>query len=97
MKPVWPPDAVEHMWNRHQLTPAQAEEALNDPYVLVYVPDPASRSGQSDRYVGMCASLGVLVVIVVRELGTQYGANGWHANPRDAKEYWDRRKELEDD
>lgn len=92
---IWPPDAVKHMWDGHQLTPAQAEEALDDPYVLAYRPDPASKSGKSDRYIGMCASLGVLVVIVVRHQGTQYGANGWCANPRDTKDYWDHRKELE--
>lgn len=93
---VWTPDAVQHMWDRHQITPAQAEEALSDPYALAYIPDPASRSGQSDRYIGMCASLKVLVVIVVRHEGQQYGANGWVANERDAKAYWDKRKEIED-
>lgn len=93
---VWPTAVVQHMWDGHQITPAHAEEALADPYVLAYLPDPASRSGQSDRYIGMCTSLGVLVVIVVRHQGRQYGANGWPANERDTKAYWDNRRELED-
>ena len=94
---VWTPEAIEHMWEGHRLTPAQAEEALADKYVLAYVPDPASRSGKSDRYIGLCESLGVLVVIVVRHEGQQYGANGWVANERDAQAYWDNREEMEND
>lgn len=80
------------MWDRHKLTPSQAEEALADPYVLAYVPDPTSKSGASDRYIGMCTTLGVLVVIVVRFEGERCGAN-----PRDAKAYWDHRQEFDDD
>ena len=92
---AWPLDAVQHMWERHRITPAQAEEALSDPFVLAYIPDPASQSGASDRFIGMCASLGVLVVIVVRYQGRRYGANGWAANDRDATAYWDHRREKE--
>ena len=66
---AWPLDAVQHTWDRHRITPAQAEEALSDPFVLV--------------------------VIVVRHQGRQYGANGWPANDRDATAYWDHRREKE--
>lgn len=85
------------MWDRHEITPEQAEEALADPYVLAYIPDPASKSGQSDRYIGMCERTGVLVVIVVRHLGRQYGANGWRANDQATKAYWANRRELENE
>jgi hypothetical protein len=88
---AWEPAAVAHMWDQHQMTPEQAEEAVDDPYVVKLNPDPASKSGKSDRYIGMCVSLGIVVVIVVRFAGKSYGANAWPANSSDRKLYWENR------
>jgi hypothetical protein len=80
------------MWEQHQITPEQANEVLNDPFVVMLSPDPASTSGVSDRYIGLCEVLDVLVVIVVRYSdGNLYGSNGWRANERDQKLYWENR------
>lgn len=69
------------MWDRHGVTPEEALEAISDPDVLVRSPDPSSKSGLSDRFVGWSATSGkVLVVIVVRYDGALYGANAWPAN-----------------
>jgi hypothetical protein len=84
------------MRDKHNITPEQAEEALDDPYALEFSPDPKSKSGKSDRYLGMCAGVGVLVVIVVRQETARYGANAWRAKPKDVQTYWDARRESGD-
>ncbi|GAA2101389.1 hypothetical protein [Brevibacterium salitolerans] len=77
----WVPEAIAHMWERHGVTSEEAMEAINDPHALLRSPDPASRSGRSDRYVGWSrARQEVLVVIVVRSGGRLYGGNAWTAN-----------------
>lgn len=88
----WDPEAVAHMWERHQVTPAEAEEAIDDPDVLLRSPDPASRSGKSDRYVGWSVTRGeVLVVIVVHADGRLYGGNAWVAKEAHRRLYEGRR------
>lgn len=88
----WHPDAVEHMRQRHGVTPEAAEEAMNDPHALMRSSDPASRSKMSDRYVGWSATREeVLVVIVVRYNGRLYGGNAWPANEAHRKLYDERR------
>jgi uncharacterized DUF497 family protein len=77
----WDAAAVAHMRDRHGVTPTEAEEAIDDPDALVQSPDPASKSGKSDRYIGWSDSQGeVIVVIVVRHNGKLYGGNAWTAN-----------------
>jgi uncharacterized DUF497 family protein len=77
----WDADAVSHMHERHGVTPAEAEEAIDDPDALLRSPDPASRSGKSDRYIGWSTTRDeLLVVIVVRHEGRLYGGNAWPAN-----------------
>jgi len=77
----WDPEAVEHMRERHGVSPLEAEEAIDDPEAVLRSPDPASRSGKSDRYVGWSTTRReVLVVIVVRHEGRLYGGNAWPAN-----------------
>lgn len=70
------------------MTPAIADEALADPDALVQRPDPASRSGVSDRTIGFSETLGGLVtVITVDEDGTTWGINAWPSNDRDTRKY----------
>jgi uncharacterized DUF497 family protein len=89
----WDPEAVAHMWERHGVTPDEAEEATDDPDALLRSPDPASRSGKSDRYVGWSSTRGeLLVVIVVRHEGRLYGGNAWPANEAHRKLYEGRRE-----
>ena len=95
---VWDPEAVAHMMTSHGVTPAEAEEALDDPEVLVRSPDPASRSGMSDRYIGYSTTRSqLLVVILVRHDGTLYGGNAWPASDGHRKLYEGRQGNDEDD
>lgn len=76
------------MWDRHQVTTAQAEEALRDPERVVIQPDYASLSGKSVRVIGYSVSLDrVLSVIVVVEDGVEYGATGFPSNDKDQAIY----------
>lgn len=77
------------MWERHQITPEQAEEALADEQCVVFEPDYASVSGQSIRVIGAAASIGqVLTVIVVADgAGKVWGASAWRSNRRDRAYY----------
>lgn len=89
----WDPEAVAHMWERHGVTPNEAAEAIDDPGALLRSPDPASRSGRSDRYVGWSSTRGeLLVVIAVRHAGRLYGGNAWPANAAHRKLYEGRRE-----
>lgn len=94
----WDPEAVAHMWERHRTTPAEAEEAIDDPRALMWSPDPASKSGSSDRYVGWSQTRGeVLVVIVVRHDFHVYGGNAWTANEAHRSLYERRRDDEQQD
>lgn len=82
---------AEHMWSGHQVTIAQANEALADAEALVADPDPKSTSGTSARVIGYSpTAAAVLVVILVRrddKRGAWWGANGWRANSTDRRTY----------
>jgi hypothetical protein len=85
---IWPTEAVTHMWDKHRMTVAMAVEALTDPDVVAFIPDPRSRSGKSSRFIGFSPLAdAVVVVIVVDHEGQQYGGNSWAANPTDQRIY----------
>lgn len=89
---VWVEQAVAHMMASHHVTTAQAEEALTDPERVAQIPDPASKSGKSDRYIGWSSSRNeLLVVIVIHEDGVLYGANAWPANATAQRIYKERK------
>ena len=78
------------MFERHGVTPKEANEALSDPARLVISPDPASKSGRSVRTIGFAPSTErVITVITVVEDGKLYGVNGWPANDVDQRKYND--------
>ncbi|WP_346777569.1 transposase [Rhodococcus sp. HNM0563] len=82
MRLIWPPESVTHMWDRHELTPAEVEEAFLDPLKVFFQPDPASDSGTSDRSIGFSPTAGlILTVITVRFEGRIYGATAWQSSP----------------
>jgi len=84
----WSAENAEHMWNRHQLTTTDADEAATDPNAVYLSPDPASRSGQTDRVVGYSHTLAaVLVLIVLPDGDVLRGINGWKANPTNQRIY----------
>jgi len=73
---------------KHGLTPAAADEALDDPNRLVIDPDPASRSGRTVRVIGWSTSLQALVtVIILPEDNVTWGVNAWPANSTDQRRY----------
>lgn len=85
---TWSAENAEHMWKRHHLTTADATEAATDPDAVYLSPDPASRSGQTDRIIGYSHTLAaVLVVIVLPDGDLLHGINGWKANPSNQRIY----------
>lgn len=79
---------VAHMWGNHGVSVSQASEALADPDRVLIQPDYNSRSGNSDRVIGYSHSFeDLLTIILVRNEGAVYGANGWRSNDKDRALY----------
>lgn len=77
-----------YMKRKHGITPAIADEALEDPNRVVIDPDYNSASGKSVRIIGFSVSADdVITVIVLEHDGTEYGVNGWTANEKDRRFY----------
>jgi hypothetical protein len=70
------------------IDPAWADEAFADDGALVDSPDPASRSGQTDRLVGYSPSARMVIVVIYLREGL-IGVNAWRANPTQARRYWE--------
>ncbi|HVX46660.1 MAG TPA: transposase [Mycobacteriales bacterium] len=68
--------------------PAWTQEALNDPDLIAFEPDPKSRIGAS-RFIGESPSAGrLLVIIAYRDLdGVLHGVNAWPASGIDRTFY----------
>ena len=72
------------------IEPAWADEAFVDEDALVDSPDPASKSGATDRLVGYSPTARmVIVVIYLRE--ELVGVNAWKANETQTRRYWEDR------
>lgn len=77
-----------YMKRKHGITPAIADEALEDPNRVVIDADYNSASGKSVRIIGFSVSADdVITVIVLENDGTEYGVNGWTANEKDRRIY----------
>jgi len=70
------------------IEPAWADEAFDDDAALVDSPDPASKSGRTDRLVGYCLSARMVIVVIYMRDGL-IGVNAWKANPTQASRYWE--------
>jgi len=77
------------MWDNHKVGTAEADEAINDIDAVWFDPDPASRSNRSVRVIGYSHSRRAIltVILVRRDEGTYYGANGWEPNPAELRRY----------
>lgn len=85
---AWSLKAVTHIWERHQVRPAEANEAVNDIDAIWYEPDPASKSGLTDRVVGYSPTREqVLCVVVLKVEGDYQGINAWPANASYRRRY----------
>jgi len=69
------------------IEPAWADEAFADDAALIDSPDPASKSGQTDRLVGYSLSARMVIVVIYLRDGL-IGVNAWKANPTQASRYW---------
>lgn len=73
---------------KHGVTPAQADEALEDADAVVFKPDYAAKTGEGVRTIGWSDSFGdLLTVITVEFEGVVYGASAWKSNKRDRRYY----------
>lgn len=75
------------MTQRHGVLPAEANEALTDPWRVTLEPDPSSASGDSVRTIGVTRARRLLTVITLVSGGTRWGVNGWDENPADVRRY----------
>lgn len=79
-----------YMQGNHGITPAIADEALEDPNRVLIDPDYNSESGKSVRIIGFSVTADeVITVIVLENDGIEYGVNGWAANQTDRRFYAD--------
>ena len=69
------------------IEPDWADEAFADDDALVDSPDPASKSGETDRLIGYSPSARFVIVVVYLRAG-RVGVNAWKANSTQANRYW---------
>lgn len=77
----------KYMTERHGVSPAEANQALADPWRVTLDPDPSSVSGGSVRTLGVTRARRLLTVITLVSGGTRWGVNGWDANRADIRRY----------
>jgi len=83
----WSPRG-DYIVKRHDVVPAEANEALLDPERIVIDPDYSSTSGRSVRIIGFSKTADDLItVIVLMDEGVTYGVNAWRSNARDRRIY----------
>jgi hypothetical protein len=69
------------------IEPEWADEAFADDDALIDSPDPASKSGKTDRLVGYSPSAPMVIVVIYLREGL-IGVNAWKANPTQGNRYW---------
>jgi hypothetical protein len=86
-------DAADHMFGRHQVTPEQADEAINDVDAIWFDPDPKSRSGRGVRVIGYSHTARAVLTIILLHADMQLGhtgwcgVNGWRSNSTERRTY----------
>lgn len=78
-----------HMWASHMVTVTEADEAVADIDAVWFDPDPHSKSGRSVRVIGYSHSRQAIltVILVHRDDGGYWGANGWESSTSDRRRY----------
>ena len=79
----------EYINQLHGVLPAEANEALTDPWRVILNPDPSSVSGGGVRTIGVTRARRLPTVITLVSGGTRWGVNGWDATPTDVRRYKD--------
>lgn len=82
-------ERATYMFTRHGVTTAQAAEVIEDPEAVWIEPDYNSKSGRSIRVIGYCQSRHeILSILLVRDEGKVWGANGYRSNAKDQRLYY---------
>lgn len=87
------PDAVDHMFSGHQVTPMEATEAVNDVDAVWFDPDPKSKSGLSVRVIGYSQTARAILTVILLHADNDlsstswYGVNGWRSNSTESRKY----------
>lgn len=80
-----------YIWGRHQMKAQWADEASADPGVVVFDPDPASKSGSSARFIGYVYSIDAVVTVILvpkdRDTDSWCGSNAWRSDDTDRRFY----------
>lgn len=78
-----------HMQANHKVTVTEADEAVADIDAVWFDPDPHSKSGRSVRVIGYSHSRRAIltVILVHRDDGGYWGANGWESSTSDRRRY----------
>ena len=78
-----------HMQASHQVTPEEADESVTDIGAVWFDLVPHSKSERSMRVVGYSHSRNKIltVILVRREEGGYWGANGWESNSSGRRRY----------
>lgn len=73
------------MRSGHQVTVAEANEALADVDARLFDPDPKSKYGTSARVIGYSPNAVAVLVHHEDKPGVWWGGNGWRANSTDRR------------
>jgi hypothetical protein len=69
------------MWDRHKVSPTEANEALADTDAVWYEPDPANQIRLTSRVIGYTNSRQQILCLIVLPIDDGYdGINAWQAN-----------------
>ncbi len=90
---------ADYIRARHQIQPAWAVEAVNDPTAFWLDPDPGSTSGVSVRVIGYSPAADAVLTVILLPAGTDqdevpvgdwWGANAWRSNNQGQRIYRER-------
>lgn len=78
------------------IEPVWADEAFADEDALVDSPDPASKSGETDRLVGYSRTARLVITVIYLRDGL-IGVNAWKSRSAHTRRYWRERNAGNED
>lgn len=93
---------ADYIGERHGISAAWADEAVNDRHAVWQVPDPASRSGRSVRVIGYSPAVQAVLTVSLLAAdadpdehpdGDWWGSNAWVSNQQDQGLYSEEQQE----